>query len=491
MVASGLLLPVFAIAATSTDSFDVNINVSVCDNDGACETDETNANCPADCPVCNNNGVCDGTENISNCPADCPVCDNDGTCDSGETTSNCSADCPVVIPPGGGIPPSDAVPPVIKNARIDSLTSYSAAIIWETNELAVCQTDWGETTDYRSGSAVEISFEMNHQTNLPRLNPATRYYFALNCFDREHNTAILGGQQFITLPLPDNTAPDNVRELEAVSGDRRVVLFWRNPAADFAGVAVRRALNFYPGLSEGAEVYRGFGESTDGRRQFVDAGLLNGRRYFYSLFSFDFSGNFSSGAAVSAVPQARPATTTEPEFPLATTTTTDLTWRDFDFSQNEQNLPVEKNRVEAKAEQSVEIRLPMEKMPAETTKAVVFVKKGEKQYIYALKIDADKKILGGSVAPFADMGDYEVKVDFFNKDDKVVKEVSGLLRIKSAEVGYKKTAKAGFDLWVVWLSGAWVGVKTYWWLWVWWILILLALLTKRHLNRKKDDQHQS
>jgi len=47
--------------------------------DGTCDTGETNANCPADCPVgpvCGD-GTCDNSENCSTCPDDCGNCTED------------------------------------------------------------------------------------------------------------------------------------------------------------------------------------------------------------------------------------------------------------------------------------------------------------------------------------------------------------------------------------------------------------------------------
>ncbi len=68
---------------------------AVCGN-GTCESGETNATCPADCPPVCGDGVCNGTETSATCPGDCPpppVC-GDGVCNGTETTATCPGDCP-------------------------------------------------------------------------------------------------------------------------------------------------------------------------------------------------------------------------------------------------------------------------------------------------------------------------------------------------------------------------------------------------------------
>jgi len=48
--------------------------------DGTCDTDETNTNCPADCPITGpicGDGTCEGVEDCNTCEADCGVCSVD------------------------------------------------------------------------------------------------------------------------------------------------------------------------------------------------------------------------------------------------------------------------------------------------------------------------------------------------------------------------------------------------------------------------------
>jgi len=52
--------------------------------DGTCNTDETAASCPADCPQVCGDGFCGPGENCGNCPGDCGSC-SCGTCADGST----------------------------------------------------------------------------------------------------------------------------------------------------------------------------------------------------------------------------------------------------------------------------------------------------------------------------------------------------------------------------------------------------------------------
>lgn len=70
-----------------------DIDLVQCGN-GVCDSGETPANCPVDCPsgACGNN-VCDPGEDSSTCPQDCKSQCGNGVCDPGEDSTSCPQDC--------------------------------------------------------------------------------------------------------------------------------------------------------------------------------------------------------------------------------------------------------------------------------------------------------------------------------------------------------------------------------------------------------------
>ncbi|MFA6919196.1 MAG: fibronectin type III domain-containing protein [Patescibacteria group bacterium] len=200
----GIFLVVLGFVPHIASAKNINVNVSVyiCNNDGVCDADqgEDYLTCLADCPA--------------------PICNNNGTCESGsgENESNCPADCPTVIPTtttstsGGSIfLPTDHKPPLINQISVFSISRTNANISWITDELAYCQLDWGESSEYSGGSIAEISFFTNHSTEIPNLNPGTNYYFQISCYDRSHNLGRVTNEWFTTLPLnlvPFPTPPE-------------------------------------------------------------------------------------------------------------------------------------------------------------------------------------------------------------------------------------------------------------------------------------------
>ena len=216
-----------------------------------------------------------------------PVCGN-GICEVGENSSNCPADCSSSPPPP---PPTLTISEVgVTNTNINS-----ADISWVTDSSATCKLSWGVDTNYSLSFFQEVVSALTHTVAVTGLTPDTGYYFKIECNGQNGASASSLNNQFTTLSLEEEVP--NVINLRAEAGDTTVSLFWVNPTADnFSGVIVKRAIGFFPNIEQGTEVYSGSGES------FTDSGLTNEITYYYSVFSYDSLGNFSTGVSISATP---------------------------------------------------------------------------------------------------------------------------------------------------------------------------------------------
>ncbi len=103
----------------------------------------------------------------------------------------------------------------------------------------------------------------------------------------------------------DLTPPGEVYNLIAIPHNGSITLQWDNPYyGDCAGVAIRRdTLSAPASKEEGIEVYNG------ATSNYSDNGLQNSREYFYTIFTYDDSNNYSSGDSVSATPTVQVAVT--------------------------------------------------------------------------------------------------------------------------------------------------------------------------------------
>ena len=341
------------------------------------------------------NGVCESIygENENTCPIDCG-CNNNGICEPerGETSANCPLDCPEEEEEeeeavGGGRAFFDTTPPIIFNLFISKITLNSVEISWETNEQALCQVFWGKTDEYREGSISEQTFYRQHSTEIINLSPATVYHFKIVCRDTNYNKNETIDQKFTTLTPPDITPPANVSEFKAVAGDKEITLSWKNPPdTDFKGVRIVRSEKFYPSDPfDGEVVY------DDKGTFFVDTGLKNGIRYYYTAFAYDKTRNYASGAIASAVPLAPiPPEEIPPKVPPIVPPPPEeippvvspppkvekVKIEDFDFIQKEEKIPIEKEKIiKAKSATPLTISVNYEKVPEVLKTIMVTIEK--------------------------------------------------------------------------------------------------------------------
>jgi len=377
------------------------------------------------------------------------VCDNDGICEPerGENAILCPLDCLLPV-----IRFRDIVPPIISNLLVSKITFDSAIVSWDTNEQALCEISWGENRKYDKGNISEIGFSFKHSIQLTGLSPATLYYFKVKCQDLSNNKSEKEGK-FITLLAPDITPPVNISNFEAIPGDKKITLKWQNPPdLDFKAVMIRRSTVFFPTSPEEGEL------AFDGKdTSFIDTGLTNGKRYYYTAFSYDFSGNFSSGAIVSAVPfKIKPllpeeiftekecleagyywyddACHREPKIVPPPPEVEKITIDDFDFIQAGRKIPIIDGKLEIKKEESLEISINYDKVPEVLKTITVTLEKGEKFFSFLLRINKEKTVYLATLMPPEEPGIYPITIAVLDYKNQTIKKLFGELEVKAKEI---------------------------------------------------------
>ncbi len=171
-----------------------------------------------------------------------------------------------------------------------------AVISWQTAGQTIAQLSWGKTRDYRDGVISEQQYASSHSVTLPGLTAATTYYFFILAGDSLGRHSSYTGE-FRTENILDNVPPYNVAQFQAIPLSDRIVLSWKNPPnLDFAAVRVVRSEKFFPfDITNGTVIYEGTAD------HFEDTKVNPGIVYYYSIFSRDQQGNYSSGSINSAM----------------------------------------------------------------------------------------------------------------------------------------------------------------------------------------------
>ena len=340
----------------------------------------------------------------------------------------------VVQPPTAGwsVYLPDTVPPQIFEIVVENITSDSAIISWKTSEPSIPQINYGKTKNYEK-TIIGKDFLTSHRIVLENLLADTVYHFEIAVADRTGNRTSSGDYVFKTLVGPDILAPANISNFEAITMDRQITLKWQNPTdPDFKAVRIMRNSDFYPQDPEqGTLVY-------DGREtSFIDTGLTNGKRYYYTAFSYDFSSNFSSGAIVSAVPW--PPEVLPPVIPLPPEVlppivppppeVEKITIDDFDFIQAGRKIPVIDGKLEIKKEEPLEIFINYDKVPEVLKTITVTLEKGEKFFSFLLRINKEKTAYLATLMPPDEPGVYPITITVLDYKNQALKKIHGFLEV--------------------------------------------------------------
>lgn len=133
------------------------------------------------------------------------------------------------------------------------------------------------------------------------LEPGKIYFFVVTAYDTTGNESGFSNEVFKLISF-DTIPPQDVLGFTATAGNATIRLSWTNPPnPDFLGVIIRYRNDGFPISSvDGNPVARL--TSRPGEKHTYDhTGLTNGLTYYYSIHTYDTSGNITNTAKADAI----------------------------------------------------------------------------------------------------------------------------------------------------------------------------------------------
>jgi len=193
--------------------------------------------------------------------------------------------------------------------------------------------------------------------------------------------------QFITLKGQDETPPENVSGLSAwyIYEDSKVVLRWENPKDDFSGVIVLRNDRYFPRDQwDGVPLCNGNVTTCD------DTRVEKGKKYYYTVFSYDKSNNYSSGAVVWITIGGQVTSIAPEETATSTEAVAMLTLNDFKFEQFGRQLEYRNGHYIAKTNEKIIVYVDYNKFARVAKQATISVNIDLVDQTYLFKANKSK-----------------------------------------------------------------------------------------------------
>lgn len=368
----------------------------------------------------------------------------------------------------------DHTAPQIFNVSVE-VKYNSATINWQTNENSITKISWGKSADYSIGNSLDINYTKNHTTVINSLSDNTQYQFLIESVDAWGNVGKYGGV-FIILALPDLVPPKNVSGFVASPMTDKIELKWKNPIdSDFAFVRLVRSTKFYPiDPYNGEVIYEG------GASSFMDLNVSPGTVYYYSIFTKDFSGNFSSGSlayAMIAWFSELGSDGVNPSVPIVDvdlpnsieTPDRNVKIEDFTFSYNEGQVVLDANNLEVPSSAFLEISIPKNKLPSTTSFVIA---KLDSNYLFNYDAVSEKYVL--LFPRMNQAGNLNLKITIFNSSKQILREINGFVKI----IGEDQVKRGGSLLRINWFAAFIIPILS--------LLLILAILIILRLYKRRE-----
>jgi phosphodiesterase/alkaline phosphatase D-like protein len=111
---------------------------------------------------------------------------------------------------------TDTTAPVISNVASTDVSHDSATVVWNTDEAADSQVEYGTDSNYGNTTPLDDSLVTAHSVNLSGLAPETTYHFRVISRDAAGNESVSNDFTFDTPAAPDTTAPQ-ISDVESTS----------------------------------------------------------------------------------------------------------------------------------------------------------------------------------------------------------------------------------------------------------------------------------
>ncbi|MGH7595531.1 MAG: PQQ-dependent sugar dehydrogenase, partial [bacterium] len=126
---------------------------------------------------------------------------------------------------------ADATPPVISNVQATNLTGVSATIVWQTDEPATRQVEYGLTSDYGQGTPYETNFATSHSVTLQQLQPESTYHFRVWSGDAVNNNTVSSDFTFTTTAIDSVPPVISAVRVDSISANGALVRWNTNEPA--------------------------------------------------------------------------------------------------------------------------------------------------------------------------------------------------------------------------------------------------------------------